>query len=128
LRGGGSEVQAAAMPAPTQCALWDRPELLLAPGERPFELVETYLDESHLRRSLLRCRECGQLYFHEFYEEIDWVDGEDPQYSTFIPVADPAEIERLKAASSPGLLSFAPRLQRDFPKGASAPTVRWVRS
>lgn len=116
------------MKKPTQCALWEHPELLLKPGKLKdlFERIETYVDDDHLLRSLLKCRECGALYFHEFYEWIDWEDGNDPQYSTYIPVETDEEIKALKTASPFGLLGFSPRLQRDFPKDAARPTVRWV--
>jgi hypothetical protein len=115
------------MKEPTQCAFWTKPELVLGAAKDRFERLETVVDESHWWRYLLKCRECGQLYFYEFYETIDWEDGEDPQYSTYIPVETAAEIETLKTTSPFSLLQFSPRLQRDFPKGAKAPTVRWVK-
>ncbi len=90
-----------------------------------FERIDTYVDECHLVRSLLKCRECGQLYFHEFYEEIDWEGGNDPQYFTYVSVETDDEIETLKSASLFGLLEFSPRLQRDFPKDEK-PKVGWV--
>src|SRR5262249_3412112 len=71
--------------------------------------------------------ECGQLYFYEFYETIDWEHGEDPQYSTYVPVETAAEIEALKATDHFDLRQFSPRLQHDFPKDAKVPTVYWVR-
>jgi hypothetical protein len=100
---------------------WEHPELLLEPGKLKdlFERIETYVDDDHLVRSLLKCRECGAFYFHEFYEWIDWEDGNDPQYSTYIPVETDEEINALKTASPFGLLGFSPRLQRDFPKDAT---------
>jgi hypothetical protein len=74
------------MKAPTHCVLWETPELVVNRRmEDCFELLDTYADDSHLSRRLLKCRECGQLYFVEFYEEIDWLDGKDPQYVTYIP-------------------------------------------
>ena len=115
------------MKAPTQCVLWKKPKLAQRPKEEGFELVEFYVDESHWRRYLLKCRECGQLYFYEFYETIDWEDGDDPQYWTYIPVEMDAEIETLKKTSPFELLQFSPRLRSDFPKGAKAPTVYWVK-
>src|SRR5262245_31007220 len=84
------------MKQPTQCVLWAKPKLVERPKKERFELVETYVDESHWWRYLLKCRECGQLYFYEFYEWIDWEDGDDPQYPTYIPVETAAEIETLK--------------------------------
>jgi hypothetical protein len=86
------------MKNPTQYALWENPALVAGPMKETFDLVDTYADKSHLLRYLLKCRECGQLYFYEWYEEIDWVDGNDPQYSTYIPVESGAEIEQLKNA------------------------------
>lgn len=112
---------------PTQCELWTRPELVLAPTKERFELVETFADESHFWRCLLKCRECGQLYFQEFHEEIDWEAGDDPQHTTYVPVESDAEIETLKATPRLGLLAFSPRLHKDFPKGAKEPSAHWVR-
>jgi hypothetical protein len=114
------------MKTPTQCALWENPRLIGRSPEQFFKRIDTYVDESHLMRSLLSCRECGQLYFYEFYEEIDWKDGDDPQYQTYIPVETDVEIEALKNASTVELLQFSPRLQRDFPKGAEQPDTRWI--
>lgn len=111
---------------PTNCILWAHPELAREPQASRFELIDTYEDESHWWRRLLKCRECGQLYFCEFYEEIDWVDGNDPQYSTFIPVQSDLEIELLKGTSRMELLNFFPRLQEDFPQDADKPNVRWM--
>ena len=62
------------MTEPTQCALWLKPELA-EPLKDRFNLVETYVEEAHWWRYLLECRECGQLYFFEFYEQIDWEGG-----------------------------------------------------
>jgi hypothetical protein len=114
------------MKAPTQCALWKKPELVDEPRENRFELLETFVDESHLSRDLLKCKECGQLYFFEFYEEIDWEDGNDPQYSKYIPVENGAEIEMLKKASPLKLLQYLPQLRHDFPKDAKSPKTYWA--
>ncbi len=114
------------MKEPTNCILWTKPELIAPAGAR-FEPIATYKDDNHWSRCLLKCRECGQLYFYEFYERVDWDDGDDPQYSTYIPVETEAEIETLKRQPPMGLLQFCPRLQKDFPKGAKAPRIHWVR-
>jgi len=114
-------------PEPRQCLYWREPERVRDGGLRErFELVEEYEDESHLRRYLLKCRECGQLYFFEFYEEIDWDEGNDPQYTKYVPVgsaADGAELARLSPAA---LLSVTPRLCIDFPQDADSPTIHWA--
>jgi hypothetical protein len=59
------------------------------------EVVETFLEDSHLMRSLKRCKDCGQLYFYQFREEIDWLAGEDPAYRILIPVRSREEAVRL---------------------------------
>lgn len=61
---------------PSKCILWDKPEIVREGTVKDlFELMETYADDSHLWRYLFKCRECGQVYFFEFYEEIHWVGG-----------------------------------------------------
>jgi hypothetical protein len=114
------------MKEPTNCILWKKPELI-APSAERFEPIASYADGSHWSRCLLKCRECGQLYFYEFYESIDWDGGDDPQYSTYIPVETEAEIDALKGEPPLGLLKFFPRLQKDFPKGAKGPRIHWAR-
>ena len=116
------------MKEPRGCVFWEKPKRAFdGPLADRFARLETYADDSHCWRYLLECRECGQLYFYEFYEEIDWVQGNDPQYQTLIPLDSEGDAESLKATSQLGLLAYFPRLQRDFPKEAKKPTVRWVR-
>ena len=115
------------MKPPTQCVLWDRPELILEPISQRFESLETYEEESHFWRYLLKCRECGQLYFYQFYEEIDWDQGNDPQESMYIPLDCKEEAENLKNKSLFELHQCFPRLQKDFPKDAKQPTVQWLK-
>jgi len=93
---------------PTQCVLWDRPELNTSRGF--FESIEDLEDESHFARSLLRCRECGQLYSYEFFEIVDWEEGNDKQYSTFVPVNTTEEIAAVKDSSYITIHRFFPRL------------------
>ncbi len=92
-----------------------------------FTVVEQFVDDVHDRRSLLRCKQCGQLYFYEFHEWIDWTGGNDPQYRTYIPVESPDEIEMLRNSTELTLLRFSPRLHSDFPRDAEEPKVYWVR-
>jgi hypothetical protein len=111
---------------PKQCAYWDDPKPVRStPMKEIFELIDTYAYESHLHRYLLKCRECGQLYFFEFYEWIDRENGNDPQYSKYIPVSTMDEVEMLKNVSPGELLQFSPSLNVDFPKDAEAPTMYW---
>ncbi|MGO9133908.1 MAG: hypothetical protein ACLP8A_07655 [Methylovirgula sp.] len=111
---------------PTGCILWTKPELIDGDTSDLFECVEVFEDEIHLGRQLLRCKECGQLYFYEFYELVDWEDGDDPQYWTFVPVESPADIALIKDVSPFELMRFSPRLQRDFPKGGPTSRVGWL--
>src|ERR1700680_3663730 len=89
---------------PTQCALWKKPKGVEGKRTDTFEIIDTYVDDEHLIRRLLKCRECGHLYFYEMNEEIDWVDGDDPQYRTYIPIANKGKVEMLKNASPLELL------------------------
>ncbi len=84
-----------------------------------------YADESHFQRYLLKCRECGQLYFFEFLEEIDWSHGKDLH-------AHPRQFERSGPRRSQ--TSHPKRSSRchhgsasTFPKKPRARTVYWIR-
>lgn len=115
------------MRAPLRCELWKSPEATLARGmEAGFLLVHTVAKESHWWRHVLKCRDCGQLYVYEFTEEIDWADGEDPQFATWVPVETDAELAAARAAPPGGLARFVPRLCKDWPKGKARPTLRRV--
>lgn len=117
------------MKVPTNCRLWTDPARVVADGlQARFELLRTFVKESHWWRYLLKCRECGQLYVYEFYEEIDWADGEDPQYVTWVPVETDDDIAAVTAAPAGVLGSFVPRLCKDWPKGAAAAKLHWVRA
>ena len=112
---------------PTQCIYWDNPDLVRStPMKELFELIDTYEYESHLHRYLLKCRECGQLYFFEFYEWVDWEHGNDPQYTKYIPVPTVEDAQMLRKASQAELLLFSPSLNIDFPRDAEASTMYWA--
>lgn len=114
------------MKAPTGCVLWTDPEpVASAPTAAHFELLETFVEDSHWWRYLLRCRECGQRYVFEFAEEIDWVDGDDPQYCTWVPVESDAEVALVRASGRLDMRSFLPHLRKDWPKGEDR-KVYWV--
>ena len=53
---------------PVQCVLWDHPGRAAGKFSGFLDEVACYEDSSHLTRSLYKCRECGQLYFHEWYD------------------------------------------------------------
>lgn len=112
-----------AMKPPQQCDLWSHPERI-APRTWPecFEHLETFEEASQWRRQLFKCKECGQLYFHEFCAE----GGDDPQSSTFIPIYTDQDTERLKTYDHVELLKVFPQLHRDDPKGAGEPKAYWL--
>ena len=96
--------------------MWERPELALGKFAQTFEVIEDYVDDSHLDRSLWKCRECGQLYFHECYEWVDWDEGNDKIYVTLIPVQTPEEIAALNQTTIFTLMRYHPRLHLDNSK------------
>jgi hypothetical protein len=55
-----------------------------AATERVAELV----DESHFHVTILACRDCAQRFVSVFAETVDWVDSEDPQYLSVLPVTE----------------------------------------
>ena len=110
-----------------RCYLWLNADLTpsdLSP--EAFTVLATTLEDSHHIRRLLQCRECGQLYFYEFTEEIDWQGGNDPQHRTYIPVVSAVEAQRLDSLSPLALASVTPRIQVDWPVDAKSPQVRRI--
>lgn len=97
----------------------------LTPTSEKFIVFKTLVDESHLFRYLMKCRVCGQMYFFEFYEEIDWKEGKDPQYCTYIPINSVEEGKILNQKSQLELLGIKPRLQSDFV--GDKKNIRWVK-
>jgi hypothetical protein len=107
---------------PKSCHLWTAKDLTREEIYSALEEVRVYEDSSHLGRSLKRCKSCGQLYFYEFYEEIDWSGGDDPQYITFIPVEDEESARNLSGLSQLDLLKYR-SIRIDFPSGAEKPSM-----
>jgi len=89
--------------------------------------MEVYLDDDHEKRKLLKCEQCQQLYYYEFYEMIDWVNGNDPQYRTWVPVATKEDADALALCPPHELLAYYPRLQNDWPANAERPHSWWNR-
>lgn len=113
---------------PVQCHLWQKEDLTSEDLDSPtaFESLCTFVDDSHMTRMLLRCKQCGQLYFYEFYEVIDWKEGNDSQYRTYFPIESEKTAEEMSKMTPIGLLLYFPRLQDDFPEEAEHPSVRWI--
>jgi hypothetical protein len=92
--------------------------------------LEELIDESHFIVAVLACPGCDQRYVSILTETIDWGDGNDPQYSTLLPITG-AEAEGLIQQEGPlnemslNALGRGRRsLQRDYPK-AGPPRVFW---
>jgi hypothetical protein len=84
------------------------------------------IDESHLHVTIRACRSCSQRFVSIFNETVDWVDGDDPQYWTLLPVTA-AEAANLTAqggsVTEMGLNALGRGrrcLRHDHPKGAPA--------
>lgn len=111
---------------PKQCHLWNEKELTRDALTKSLVLVKSYEDESHLIRSLLRCKDCGHLYFHEFYEIVDWTEGNDAQYSTWIPVDEIESADSLNGLSPMQLMRYG-GIPVNFPSDAKEPTAPyWI--
>lgn len=59
----------------------------------------------------------------EFRESTDWVSGNDPQFTVYVPITDRVEGDRVQRE---GCKNFAPRLHSDFPSAAPKPVTYWV--
>lgn len=106
---------------PVQCHLWQKEAL--TKEDFAFETVRTFADESHFERAVIRCAQCGQHYFYEWIEEVDWDGGNDKMYNTFIPIPlDENIIDTLNQKSSFDLLMVGPRLQWD-----NGGEIKWIK-
>lgn len=88
------------------------------------------VDDSHFGISVGTCPACGQSYVSIFEEDVDWTDGDDPQYWTVVPLtaAEVAELAREARQLTTGQVlrvgDDRRTLHRDYPKGAE-PRVYW---
>ena len=80
---------------------------------------------NHWWRDLLRCRSCGQLYFHEFFERIDWENGADPQHHVFIPVSGRAQALPFGAMPPGSVRPDRRHLRKDWPSDRPRPFAYW---
>ena len=93
--------------------------------------VAELVHESHYRVAILSCRHCRQNFLSVFTEMVDWALGKDPMYWTVVPV-EADEVTALtdlkgapREADLEAMASDRRSLLRDFPEGASKPTVGW---
>lgn len=91
-----------------------------------FDTIKVYVEDSHLTRRLLRHKPSGELYFYEFKEEIDYENGNDPQYRTYIPVENEERADEINKLDSFGILSLSPRIIKDW-LADDTRTIKWIR-
>lgn len=78
---------------------------------RMAELVHS----SHYHVMILICENCRQQYLSVFTESIDWIDGDDPQYWTLMPITA-SEADTLRKEP---VLAVEARIQQLFPERRS---------
>ena len=90
------------------------------------ETEHELIDESHYHVTIRACCACSQRFVAVFTETVDWVDGDDPQYWTLLPVTA-AEVAKLlqqgDAVTETELNAIGlgrRRLRHDHPKGGPA--------
>lgn len=108
----------------SQC--WPESVEAAAKARDTLKPAHVLVDESHYHVALVKCPACSQVFLSVFTEVVDWADGEDPQYTTNLPLT-PAEADELakqgSAVTEAALNALGPgrkSLARDFPKGAKA--------
>jgi hypothetical protein len=91
------------------------------------------VDESHFIVVILTCSACEQPFISIFTEEIDWVNGDDPQYWTLIPFTRQEAMDLTHRDSTlfdkAKLNSLAPgrrSLRLDYFKEADKPKLYWA--
>lgn len=97
---------------PVQCHLWSKDRFVNEDLDC-LAFVREYFDAPHLSRLLSRCEVCGQLYFGEFYEVVDWYHGDDKQYVTLIPVESESEADEISELTPFELLVIQPSIRYD---------------
>jgi len=93
----------------------------------PFEAE--VVDAAHFHLRIHVCRVCSQKFLKSFYEEIDWEDGDDPQFFAVVPIT-PAEEDVIFARGDGDgdFLSVGKDrhvVRKDCPKGDPDGVIRW---
>ena len=97
------------------------------------------LDESHFMASIVSCPDCGQRYLSIFCETVDWVDSDDPQCKTLLPLTEEESVrltalgDAIDEATLMKLDNARRYLHIDFPKGGGTnaqwfPGGFWIRA
>jgi hypothetical protein len=108
---------------PAAEAAWEARGALTAAAE--------LIDESHFHVMILACPRCAQRFLSVFCETVDWVDGDDPQYWTLLPLTGAEAAGLVQQRDSPAETEFYALgsgrrcLRLDHPK-AEAERIFWV--
>lgn len=92
-------------------------------ARRGLTLESDLIDESHFHVMILACPACSQRFVSVFTERIDWVDGDDPQYWTLLPLTSEEasglvrQGDSLTEAALNELGRGRKSLRQDHPKG-----------
>jgi hypothetical protein len=88
------------------------------------------IDELHFHVMIRTCRSCSQCFLSIFTEMIDWIDGDDPQYWTLLPITEVEAADLIRQGNSlaeqtlNSLGSGRRSLHHDHPKG-KPPRTYW---
>jgi hypothetical protein len=88
------------------------------------------IDQSHFHAMIRACPHCAQRFVSVFTETIDWMDGDDPQYCTLMPITEMEAVDLVQQCDSltedklDALARGRRSLHEDKPKG-SASRVFW---
>ena len=91
-----------------------------------FENIKIYSEDDHLTRRLMKYKPTGELYFYEFKEDIDYVNGNDSQYRTYIPVETEEKADEINKLDIFGIHKISPRLIDDWLADGKRRT-RWIK-
>jgi len=99
-------------------------------ARRALTTAHELIDKSHFYVAILACTRCTQRFVFVWTEMIDWQDGDDPQYSTLLPITEAEAVDLVEQRDSltETKLNVLGRdrrcLRRDHPKGA-VPRIFW---
>ena len=109
------------LPEPATCILWTEPARA---ASLAWETVVGFDEDDGFHRRLVRCPECGQLYFLD--ERAGTARGEDLR--TLIPVPTAEHAAALALAAHASLLRIRPILLENWPTDQAEPTHSWQRT
>ena len=110
-----------AIEIPKKCHLWNNQNLKHDDLIKSLNTIKIFEDDAHLIRKVLKCKICNQLYFYEMVEYIDYKNGKDPIYRTWIPIKNINTAVKLSKLSSLSFLTYS-SIRIDFPEDIEKPT------